>query len=737
MDGSTQPQFIVTTAGSYSVTVSNACGNGADTIQVAVMNILPTVILPQDMIACEGDSIWLYSTGEQGAYLWQDGSVDDSLLVKTSGQYSLAVSTICGIGYDTVNIQVNPDSLYPNLGPDIALCPGNTTTLFAGDAFDTYLWQDLSTADSLNVSSAGTYIVTVSNACGTGTDTVFVSANGAPPQLSLQDSLNLCSGLKLTLDAGIGGVNYLWNDGTQLSTLIVNTPGTYSLTVSNNCGMDMDTVEIVNGGTLPLTALGSDIQLCPGETEIIAPDFSAADNWMWQDGSTGPTYLVNTAGIVTIAAINACGTSYDTLLVSALPGIPPLNLGNDTSLCESELLILEINIPGVSITWFDGSQNSAITINGSGNYTAEIANACGVSTDTLIVVALPGVPQLMLGPDQFLCPGEMINFNPGITNVQYLWQDGTTATSLTTTQTGLIILTISNACGTSTDSVLITESTDGPQLNLGPDVTGCSGDTVTIQSGIAGVDYTWQDGSTNPFFQVTADAELFLHIANACGDDDDTIAILFIAPPDPYLGPDTLLCDNDKLTLTSDSDTQTTITWQDGSHGVDFTVTSQGIYILQQSNFCGDKTDSIVVNYNLSPTPFSLGPDVELCPGETVTLHAPTTLDNLLWQDGSNGPTIIADKEQVYTLDISNTCGSAQDQVVVAFDSDIPAVQFESLLLCTGEILTLDATQPFDAQYTWSTGATNPSINIQSTGEYTVTVITNCYEVSEDRQCGS
>ncbi|HZV44270.1 MAG TPA: hypothetical protein VFF90_07320, partial [Saprospiraceae bacterium] len=480
MNGSTLPQFIVTTPGSYSVTVSNVCGNGADTIQVTVSNVLPNVLLPADMIACEGDSVWLYSTGDQGAYLWQDGTNNDSLLVHTSGQYILAVSTICGIGQDTVNIQVNPDSLYPNLGPDIALCPGNSTTLYAGNNYDAYLWQDMSTADSLNVSSAGIYIVTVSNACGTGTDTVLVSANGAPPQLSLQDSMNLCSGLKLTLDAGIGGVNYLWNDGTQLSTLIVNTPGTYSLTVSNNCGMDMDTVEIVNGGTLPLTALGNDIQLCPGETQIIAPDFAAADNWMWQDGSTGPTYPVNNAGTVTIAATNACGTSYDTLLVTTLPGIPPLNLGNDTSLCESELLLLEINIPDVSITWFDGSQNSAITINGSGIYTAEIANACGVSTDTLIVVALPDVPQLMLGPDQFLCPGEMINFNPGIPNVQYLWQDGTTASSLTTSQTGLIILTISNICGNSTDSVLIVESTNGPQLNLGPDITGCTGDTITI-----------------------------------------------------------------------------------------------------------------------------------------------------------------------------------------------------------------------------------------------------------------
>ncbi|HZV44339.1 MAG TPA: gliding motility-associated C-terminal domain-containing protein, partial [Saprospiraceae bacterium] len=411
--------------------------------------------------------------------------------------------------------------------------------------------------------------------------------------------------------------------------------------------------------------------------------------------------------------------------------IPPLNLGNDTSLCESELLLLEINIPDVSITWFDGSQNNAITIVDSGMYTAEIANACGASTDTLIVTSLPEIPQLILGPDQFLCPGEVINFSPGIPDVQYLWQDGSTGNSYSTTQAGSIILTISNACGTSTDSLLITESTQGPQLNLGPDITACTGDTLSIQVGFAGVTYTWQDGSTNPFYLISSDAELSLHIANACGTDDDTIAVQFITLPDPDLGPDTLLCDNALLTLNSNSDPGTTTTWQDGSQLSVFVVTASGIYSLQQSNFCGAITDSIVVTFKSSPTPFSLGPDIELCPGESVILHAPVTFDALLWQDGSDSSLITANKNQVYSLTISNACGTARDEVNIAFDADVPVVQFDSMSLCPGEVLTLDVTQPFDAQYNWSTGATNSSIDVLLPGEYAVTVMTNCYDVSE------
>ncbi|MGB4849158.1 MAG: gliding motility-associated C-terminal domain-containing protein [Saprospiraceae bacterium] len=730
-DGSTLPQLIVTTAGMYSVTVTNVCGATADTIQVVVADILPEVILPDDMITCEGDSIWLYSTGDTGDYLWQDGTNNDSLFVKYSGQYILQVSTVCGLGMDTINFQFNADTLFPNLGPDIALCPGNSATLYAGDTFDSYQWQDMSSADSLVVSSPGIYVVSVSSACGTGIDSVLVFASGTPPQLNLVDSMHLCDGALVVLDAGISGVNYMWNDGSTLETLIINVPRTYSLTVSNNCGIDMDTVVIVNGGPLPDIELGNDIQLCAGESQIVVPDLSTADSWVWQDGSTAPTFLVNAAGQISVEVSNVCGSAYDTINASVIPGIPPLNLGNDTALCASDMLLLEVNIPDVSITWFDGSHDPQITVSESGMYTAEISNACGVSADTLIVSPLTDVPPLMLGPDQSLCPGELLTFNPGIQNVQYLWQDGTTGSSFSTIQPGLITLTISNACGTSTDSVLITESTEGPQLNLGPDVTACNGDTVTIQSGIIGVVYTWQDGSANPFFQTSTDVQLMLHIANSCGEDNDTLVVQFIDSPDPDLGPDTLLCDNAVLTLTSNVNPLTTNTWQDGGHVSDFTVTVPGIYSLQQSNNCGSKSDSIAVSYSSSPMPFSLGPDLILCPGESIVLHAPVTMGQLLWQDGSDSTKITANANQVYSLSISNECGTTNDEISIAIDSEIPVVQFDSMMICPGEVLTLDASQPFNAQYTWSTGSTSPSIDIMSPGEYRVTVMTNCNSTSD------
>ncbi|MBL0008944.1 MAG: hypothetical protein IPP25_17665 [Saprospiraceae bacterium] len=98
-----------------------------------------------------------------------------------------------------------------------------------------------------------------------------------------------------------------------------------------------------------------------------------------------------------------------------------------------------------------------------------------------------------LGDDQSLCPGEVIVFDPGIGGVTYLWQDGSTGSSYQTMQQVVVVLIISNVCGTSIDTAVVIESTDGPMVDLGPDVHACEGETITIPSGISGVTYLWQD----------------------------------------------------------------------------------------------------------------------------------------------------------------------------------------------------------------------------------------------------
>jgi len=729
-DGSSEPNYEITNSGVYTVFVTNQCGTGSDQIDVTVI-ISPNVELGPDTILCDGEEL-LLSTTEDGPYLWQDNSFADTFLVTGPGTYSLAITNFCGTASDAINVDYVGALASPAFGPDISLCPGEQVVLYANNPGANYLWQDFSTADTLLVTTSGTYSVQVFNDCFQVTDTIAVTVNASPPQVDLPTQLSLCQGQNITLDAVVPGVTYLWNDNSQNQQLVVNTPGTYSITVSNSCGSDADTTIISDGGPAPIVDLGNDVQLCAGDNILLTPVFSNVDAWQWQDGSTAATFTVSGAGLVHVAVNNSCGSAFDTIQVNILPATPPLNLGVDTALCSGESFVLSINTPGVTIEWPDGSSGANYNVSGSGLVYATITNSCGSSYDTIQVGALPDVPALDLGIDQSLCPGEIISVSPGIANVQYLWQDGSTGNSYQSTQEETIILTISNDCGSSTDTIEVTESTQGPQLDLGQDVQVCAGETVTIQSGISGVNYEWQDGSTNPDFTTTQSGVFILEVNNNCGSATDTIVVdISGVPPTPVLPADTTLCEGISLTLTSTADAETTIEWQNGSSAPAFTVTAAGVFTLSESNRCGDAADTIAVAYLDEPDPFTLGSDTTLCPGETITLLAPSTAYSIMWQDGSDQSSIVANQAAIYSLQISNECGTESDELILDYDTRVPLLNLApAISWCPGDIVTLDASQPFAAQYIWSTGATTPSIQIITPGVYTIDVATPCSTVS-------
>src|SRR4030095_7884 len=110
---------------------------------------------------------------------------------------------------------------------------------------------------------------------------------------------------------------------------------------------------------------------------------------------------------------------------------------------------------------------------------------------TLNVASLVAIPNLDLGPDLPLCPGEVITLSPGIEDVSYQWQDGSSDTFFIIDQNQTVSLTISNECGISADTMLVFTSTNGPVVDLGEDILACEGETVAILSDVSGVNYLW------------------------------------------------------------------------------------------------------------------------------------------------------------------------------------------------------------------------------------------------------
>jgi gliding motility-associated-like protein len=94
-DGSTNPTFAVSSAGTYSVKVTD---KGCDTsVQVAAIYITkPTTDRIKDTTICITQELILDAGYPGSTYLWQDGSVQSRFTVTKAGTYAVQVTDNCG-----------------------------------------------------------------------------------------------------------------------------------------------------------------------------------------------------------------------------------------------------------------------------------------------------------------------------------------------------------------------------------------------------------------------------------------------------------------------------------------------------------------------------------------------------------------------------------------------------------------------------------------------------------------
>jgi|GEM_PF-5853900 len=157
-----------------------------------------------------------------------------------------------------------------NLGPDQALCEGETIVLSPSTAYDSYHWEDNSISASRSITAAGLYILEATNECGqVSTDSVLVTAIFSPPAPDLGPDFLYCEDQDILLRAGSGYESYLWQNGSTDSTFTVSQAGRYWVEVTDECGISYtDTIVIELEQFVPVN-LGPDRQICEGDTLIL------------------------------------------------------------------------------------------------------------------------------------------------------------------------------------------------------------------------------------------------------------------------------------------------------------------------------------------------------------------------------------------------------------------------------------------------------------------------------------
>ena len=301
-----------------------------------------------------------------------------------SGKYTAYAKDANGCtGKDSVYVSAPPTPVV-FIGNDTSLCKGEHLLLAApAGQENTYLWQDNTKADTFNVTGPGIYFVKVTNKYNcSSSDTVNINYIDLP-DFSIGRDTTLCDGEHIVLNPvpSLQG-SYLWNTGDTSASVNVSSPGTYWLRINSNGCEKIDSIRILFTPR-PVVNLASDTTICNGEMLTL----NVADNnssYLWQDGSTQPSYTITGAGIYSVTvSMNGCD-AFGSIDVSYLPK-PILKLGEDTTICINETLLLNATNPESTYLWQDGSTQSYYQVIKQGVYTVSVINSCGISSASVTV----------------------------------------------------------------------------------------------------------------------------------------------------------------------------------------------------------------------------------------------------------------------------------------------------------------------------------------------------------------
>ena len=179
---------VVAANGQYFATALLNCSVRIDTFNVVIYQD-PNVYIGNDTTICAGKEVVLADQINSGDnYLWNTGSTDSFIVVKTAGIYWLCETNSHGCkSCDTATISVAPLPTV-NLGPDTEACLEYAIRVLSPLASETYIWSNGVRGPTITVFESGTYWVTASNGCGSVSSRVTVTI--VPCSIAMPDAFS-------------------------------------------------------------------------------------------------------------------------------------------------------------------------------------------------------------------------------------------------------------------------------------------------------------------------------------------------------------------------------------------------------------------------------------------------------------------------------------------------------------------------------------------------------------------
>lgn len=567
----------------------------------------------------------------------------------------------------------------------------NTTNYYwylTDDPYTTTLAQNSNPSNTYTFPTAGDYAIYLLADGSCMTDAVYLPVTVEPAiAATVTPTATTCGNnngsITITGATGGSGTYYYSLDGQNYytSNTFNNLPsGTYTVyvaTIGDNCETVYSNITVGSSSAFTATVTPN-VSVCPGGSATI--EAFGGVNYQWFDGAT---LIASTASTLVTPATqtqytcvvtngSGCQSSVQTTVtVFANPTPPTITPSGPTTFCVGSDVDLSSSYPTGNV-WSTTESGSTITVSTSQSVTVTHtdANGCSSTSSPISITAVP-LPTISVGT---------VN-DP-------------------------------STCATTTGSIEVTGSGTGTVSWTGT-ATG-NATSVTLPFTIPNL----AAGSYNITF--TDGTGCSSNVLNQSLTDPTPPAAPTITPSGP-----TTFCAGGSVTLTSSYASGNT--WSTAATTQNIVVSSSGTYSVTYTDGFGCSASStplvITVNNNPAVPTISAGGPTTFCDGGSVNLTSSQGSGNL-WSTTATTPSINVTTSGSYTVTFTNAngCSSTSIPTVVTVNPTPTAPTISAggaTTFCDGGSVTLTSSQ--GSGNLWSTNETSASINVNTSGSYTVT----------------
>jgi hypothetical protein len=718
----------------YSVQsiVSSCTATGVKCVTVQPLPVISAA--PSSSLSCAGTAVTLNATGAN-TYTWSPfNQTGPSIVVSPTTNVCYTVSgTASGcVGSATGCMTVQPLPSLSVTGNN-SICAGSSATL-TGNGAVTYTWFPGNLTGSVVVVSPVTtscYTLVGTNSSGCVNSTIRC-VTVQPTNISVSGNSIICQGASGVLTAS-GSASYTWLPGGATGNSVAISPSVSTcytvLGNSNGCSTSGIKCVTVQANPIISSSVNSSV-LCSGSSYVFSASGATTYTWLpFNQTGSQMTQTVTTGMCYTVIGMVSPGCTGSAVNCFSVNPTPTLSITGPTSaICTGSGATLTAS--GASgYTWFPSNSNgtSIVVTPTSSTCYSLIGSSAGCNSSAVKCLTVQPSTVAVTGVS-VICQGSSATLTaPGSSS--YTWFPGSlTGSVVVVSPTASVCYTVlgTSSSGCNSSGVKCISVIANPVISISGSNSLCSGKSYTLGASGA-LTYSWMpfsmSGSVIAITPTTSTC--YTVTGTGSGGCKGTAVSCYSILPSPTItiSGNAPICQGESLTLTAGG--ASSYNWLPGSlsgASVSVTPTASSCYTVvgTDANGC---TNSAVSCVTLSPqSPLSITGNSNICKGNSTSFVV-SGASTYTWNTGSNSSTISVSPTVTSCYSVSGTgstgCIRSATACVNVFSNPVLSVSGNTSV-CSGQTSVLHANGA--STYTWSTGATSPSIAVtpNSTTSYTV-----------------